>query len=70
MPLSRGYGAEMKGIATAIDRRGSFHAKRCAVEVMGDGSVHFWSPRNSQNPGVVTLADADALAQLIHKELP
>lgn len=64
-----GYSAEMKSIAAAIEKRASFKAKRCAVEVMGDGSVHFWSPRNSTRPGIVTLADADALAQTIRKEV-
>lgn len=55
---------EMGEIADAIEARKSFHAKRCAVEVVGD-SAQFWSPRNSQRRGSVSLAVADLLAKQI-----
>lgn len=64
-----GYAEEMLEIAEAIERRSRASSKRCAVEVMGDGSVHFWSPRNSQEHGVATLAEADELAALIRATL-
>ncbi len=61
-----GFGSEMLAIADAIERRGNFSAKRCAVSVLrGGAGVEFWSPRNSQRPGRVELADADELAKLI-----
>lgn len=55
---------EMLSIAAAIKARGSESFKRCAVRVNGD-DVFFWSPRNSQRQGHVTLAIADALADEI-----
>ena len=52
-----GSAEEVLAIADAIEARGEYRAKRCAVKVDGD-RVYFESPRNSQEPGVVTLADA------------
>ena len=60
--------AEMLAIAAAIETRGRFSAKRCAVWFVGDRAF-FESPRNSQEPGVVTLADADDLAREIRAAL-
>ena len=55
---------EMLGIAQAIKlrERGSFG--RCAVAFLSDG-VHFWSPRNSSEDGVVSVEEADELADQI-----
>jgi len=64
-----GYGSEMLAIAAAITARSSFRAKRCAVEVMGD-VVAFRSPRNSQEDGIVTLAEADEIAAEIVATVP
>ena len=63
-----GNASEMLGIADAIERRGEFSAKRCAVRIDGD-LAYFESPRNSREPGVVTLADADDLAAQIRAAL-
>lgn len=63
-----GDAAEMLAIAAAIETRGRFSAKRCAVWFVGDRAF-FESPRNSQEPGVVTLADADDLAREIRAAL-
>lgn len=52
---------EMLSIAAAIKLRTSESFKRCAVRVNGD-DVFFWSPRNSQRQGHVSLAVADELA--------
>lgn len=38
--------------------------KRCAVAFLSDG-VHFWSPRNSSEDGVVSVEEADELAAQI-----
>lgn len=64
-----GAGIEMRGVALAIQTRGSFRAKRCAVEVRGD-LVAFSSPRNSREDGIVSLAEADELALLILATVP
>ena len=58
----------MLGIATAIEERSTFRAKRCAVWFEGDRAC-FSSPRNSQRPGTVTLEDADNLAKEIREKL-
>lgn len=65
-----GVAIEMKAIAEAIEKRGGASFKRCAVGVGPYGKVEFWSPRNSQKPGVVTLAEADDLARQIREMLP
>ena len=69
-----GNASEMLAIADAIEKRGEFSAKRCAVWFDGDRAL-FESPRNSETPGVVTVADADELAaqiraRLVPKETP
>lgn len=63
-----GTAEEMLSIAKAIEERGSFSAKRCAVSIDGDKAA-FHSPRNSMRDGVVSLADADALAAEIRAKL-
>jgi len=63
-----GCSQEMLAIATAIETRSEFSAKRCGVWFEGDG-VCFSSPRNSQTPGIVTLEDADNLAKEIREKL-
>ncbi len=63
-----GNSAQMKHVASAIENRGEYHAKRCAVRVCGD-LVEFWSPRNSERRGVVTLANADDIAAQIFTTL-
>lgn len=63
-----GRAREMLGIATAIEERSTFKAKRCAVWFEGDRAC-FSSPRNSQRPGTVTLEDADNLAKEIREKL-
>lgn len=52
---------EMQAIADAIEKRGEASFRRCEVIVEGE-HVLFCSPRNSREPGRVTLAEADALA--------
>jgi hypothetical protein len=61
-----GHGCEMLAIADAIDAKASEHFKRCAVDVNGD-EVRFWSPRNSQEDGVVTYDEAKRLAEKIRE---
>ena len=63
-----GTAAEMCAIATAIEKRDHAAFRRCAVSTHSAG-VSFWSPRNSQESGYVSLAEADELAALIRKEL-
>lgn len=61
-----GTGEEMQAIADAIENRASVGFKRCAVKFLGSGEFFlFWSPRNSQEPAVVPVADADDLAREI-----
>ena len=55
---------EMLGIAQAIKLRERRSFGRCAVAFLSDG-VHFWSPRNSMEDGVVTVEEADELADQI-----
>jgi hypothetical protein len=63
-----GHGCEMFEIARAIEKRGRYSAKRCAVMVEGDRAT-FWSPRNSITYASVPLAVADALAREIREKL-
>lgn len=63
-----GTAEEMLGIAEAIEKRGTYEAKRCAVAV-GSVTASFWSPRNSQTRGTVSLAEADELAAAIRAGL-
>lgn len=61
---------EMIAIADAIRCRGRIEFKRCAVRfVFNETKAEFWSPRNSQKRGVVSIADADDLADQILKEI-
>lgn len=65
-----GTGAEMLEIARGIKNRTRTEFKRCAVEfyfpISDEGPyVHFWSPKNSRQDGVVSLAEADELADQI-----
>jgi len=55
---------EMLTIARAIRVRQRSIFGRCAVAFWSDG-VHFWSPRNSSEDGVVSIEEADELADQI-----
>ena len=59
-----GNAEEMICIAEAIKARTLCHFERCAVAFWPDG-VHFWSPRNSSEDGVVSIEEADELADQI-----
>lgn len=63
-----GTGDEMLKIASAIEARTEFGAKRCAVVVIDD-RVLLWNPRNSRKAASVPLASADALAAEIKATL-
>lgn len=63
-----GPGKHMIALATAIRNRGIASFKRCAVHFESDG-VHFHSPRNSVRDAIVTVEDADGLAEHIFAEL-
>ena len=56
-----GYGSEMLSIVRAIETGGSYSATRCAVDVVGD-RVELYSPRNSRENGIISLAAANRLA--------
>lgn len=61
---------EMIEIAQAIRARSGVSFVRCAVLVeAAHNKVRFWSPRNSSKDGVCTLAEADALADVIEAKL-
>lgn len=62
-----GTAEEMIGIAQAIRDRGTYGAKRCAVDATGP-RVLLWSPRNSIAAGSVTLEAADDLATKIESK--
>lgn len=64
-----GTGSEMLAIARAIKERKDVSFKRCSVAFLEGGCVAFESPRNSEEPGIVTVANADALADLIFSTL-
>ena len=63
-----GDGHEMLAIADAIKRRGSAHFKRCAVSFTA-GAAQFWSPKNSEKQVLISIEDADELADQIVAEL-
>ena len=63
-----GSGAEMLAVAHAIKRGGQVSFQRCAVHFETDG-VHFHSPKNSEHDGVVTVEEANELADQILGEL-
>lgn len=62
-----GDSSEMIDIAKAIKSRTSASAKRVAVSFEDDG-VHLYSPKNSQHHGIVTIEEADDLADQILAE--
>jgi hypothetical protein len=66
-----GTAEQMLCMARAIRARGEYHAKRCAVVIVGN-EARFCSRKNSR-PGfvheVVSLEDADDLAEQIEREL-
>lgn len=65
-----GSAQEMREIATAIRRRSKVTFKRAAVLVESNRCrVRFWSPRNSREDGLCSLAEADALADEIDAKL-
>ncbi len=59
-----GTAAEMRAIASAIEASEFVSYYRCAVDARTP-QVRFYSPRNSQRHGIVSRADAVALAQEI-----
>ena len=59
---------EMLAVAKAIKKRSPVSFKRVAVHFEPDG-VHFCSPRNSDHDAVVSIAEADELADQILAEL-
>lgn len=63
-----GPAEHMRGIAGAIEKRGGYHEKRCAV-ACSSTHAEFWSPRNSMRPAVVLIEHADVLAKQIREVL-
>jgi len=63
-----GDAGEMLALAQAIKRQGAARFKRCAVHFEADG-VHFCSPKNSERDAVVTVEEANELADQILAEL-
>lgn len=63
-----GDAGEMLAIADAIKVRGAVSFKRVAVHFERDGA-HFRSPKNSERDAVVTVDEADELADQILAEL-
>ena len=63
-----GHAQEMIELALAIKHRDSVSFKRCAVHFEPDGA-HFCSPKNSKKDAVVSVEEADALANQIFAEL-
>lgn len=60
-----GTRAEMVLLGHAIETRGKYSAKRCAVDATGE-RVALWSPRNHVgDPPTVSRADAARLARRI-----
>jgi len=59
-----GDSEEMCWIANSIIARKGCNFCRCAVRFESDG-VHFWSPRNSSFDGIVSIEEADELANQI-----
>jgi hypothetical protein len=63
-----GTAAEMLAIAEAIERGESVYFKRCAVSVDGNRYT-LSSPRNSQDPGIISRAQASQLVAEIRRVL-
>lgn len=59
-----GPGYEMLAVAEAIKARGEVSFRRVEVRHEADG-FHFRSPKNSERDAVVSVEDADELAQSI-----
>lgn len=65
-----GNAYEMREIAETIKDHGSVEFKRCAVKVtMKNKTVEFWSPRNGISKAVVSLKQAEGLADEIIRQL-
>lgn len=60
---------EWAAIAGAIEKGLSLRHKRCAAELQSDGTWHFWSPRNSMSPTVVSAHEALHIASEIRRVL-
>ena len=63
-----GNSEEMIDIANAIKSRQGIRHKRVGVRFEEDG-VHLYSPRNSEHDGIVTVEEANELADQILKDL-
>lgn len=63
-----GNASEMVRVAFTIKQRRTVSFKRIAVH-FGDDGMHISSPENSDHDVVVSLEDADDLAEQIFKEL-
>jgi len=63
-----GDSSEMLDIANAIKARTNESHKRVAVSFENDG-VHIYSPKNSLHHGIVTIEEADDLADQIFQEV-
>lgn len=63
-----GTAYEMLEIAKAIKEKADISFRRCAVSFEYDG-VHFYSPRNSSIDGIVSIDEADELADQILEKL-
>ncbi len=61
-----GTSEEMLAIAAAIKNGTSVDFRRCAADRVDNGYL-LHSPRNSQEPGLITFEEADALAESITK---
>jgi hypothetical protein len=63
-----GSSEQMFSLAMAIKQTRNVEFRRCAVHFEQDG-VHLHSPRNSTQDAVVTLSEADELANQIIEEI-
>lgn len=63
-----GRAEEMLAIAKAIEEGRDESFRRCAVRIEGHRAF-FWSPRNSETDGEVSLDEAKELAAQIRQEL-
>jgi hypothetical protein len=63
-----GKSAQMRAIACALRERRDQRFRRVAVRFVDDG-VEVWSPRNSQTPRLISVAEADGLAAEIERVL-
>lgn len=63
-----GSADELRELAAAIETRGSFAGRRCAVAV-ADERAWLWSPRDGGRRAVVPLARAQGLAEKVRERL-